>query len=56
MLNYAEGDSGALSGRGAASGRVQRMDVAPLRAPRSALSGLMTALCDHTHTHTHAGD
>lgn len=62
MLNYAEGDSGTLSGHGVALWRVQRMDVALVCAPRSALSGLMTALCNHTqalvhtlhiHTHTH---
>lgn len=57
VLNYAEGGSGTLSGRGVALWRVQRMDVAPGCAPRSALSGLMTALCNHTqalsHTHAH---
>ncbi|CAB1429101.1 unnamed protein product [Pleuronectes platessa] len=44
VLNYAEGGSGTLSGRGVASWGVRRMDMAPGCAPRSALSGLMTAL------------
>lgn len=47
VLNYAEGDSGTLSGHGMALRRVQRMDVALVCAPRSALSGLMTTACSH---------
>ena len=59
VLNYAEGGSGTLSGRGVASWGVRRMDMALGCAPRSALSGLMTALCNriqtlaHIHAHTH---
>lgn len=55
VLNYAEGGSGTLSGRGVALWRKKRMDMALVCAPRSALSGLMTALCNHTQmlTHTH---
>lgn len=48
-----------MSGHGVVLWREKRMDVALVCAPRSALSGLMTTLCDHTqmptqtHTHTH---
>lgn len=55
VLNYAEGDSATLSGHGMALRRVQWMDVALVCAPRSALSGLMTTLCNPTHTYTHTG-
>ncbi|KAI4811677.1 hypothetical protein KUCAC02_014554, partial [Chaenocephalus aceratus] len=44
------GDSGTLSGHGVALCGVQRMDVALVCAPRSALSGLMTALALADHT------
>jgi len=52
VLNYAERGSGTLSGRGVALRREKRMDVALVCAPRSALSGLMTALFNHTLTCT----
>lgn len=44
-----------MSGHGVVLWREKRMDVALVCAPRSALSGLMTTLCDHTQmpTHTH---
>lgn len=52
VLNYAEGGSATLSGRGTALRRAPRMDVALPRAPRSALSGLMTARCSRIHVDT----
>lgn len=42
-----------MSGHGVVLWREKRMDVALVCAPRSALSGLMTTLCDHTQMPTH---
>lgn len=53
VLNYAEGDSGTLSGHGMALRGISWMDMALGCAPRNALSGHMTTLYAHTLMHAH---
>lgn len=53
VLNYAEGDSGTLSGHGMALRGISWMDMALVCAPRNALSGHMTALHAQIRMHAH---